>query len=76
MSAVSSTFSISSTTLGSSSLRPAKTSPRREIQPDRVRARPGASAATSFLPSFLASFWTGSARGFSTGRAGVGNGMT
>ena len=34
---------------GSSSLRPAKTSPRRETQPDRVRARPGASAAASFL---------------------------
>ncbi len=48
MSAVSSTFSISSTTEGSSSLRPAKSSPRRAMKPDeRVRARPGASAAAS-----------------------------
>ena len=42
MSAVSSTFSISSTTDGSIAFLPAKISPRRAMKPQRVRARPGA----------------------------------
>ena len=47
MSAVSSTFSISSTRPGSISLRPVNIWPRRATQPARVLARPGTSAAAS-----------------------------
>jgi hypothetical protein len=50
MSAVSSTFSISSTTDWSSSLRPANSSPSRPMNPEvRVRASPGASAVLIVL---------------------------
>jgi hypothetical protein len=66
ISAVSRTFSISSSRAGSSSFLPAKSWPRRLTQPERVRSSPGTSAATS---RFLAGTGRSGPRGLSTGRA-------
>ena len=65
MSAVSSTFSISSTTDGSICFLPAKISPRRAMKPERVRARPGASAAPLRAGAGAGNgmTWAGGARG-------------